>query len=133
MNSIVFTGIPIPPSDNSLFPTHRDGVRRKSKDYIIWLREMDAWAWMNRAVIKEARELGKLKPLLRIEILLKCPASTFWTQKGTVKRFDLQNRSKAILDALSKIMELDDSHVWELKMQKIQNESNCLDLFLGTI
>lgn len=132
MNAVWLTGLPIPPSDNNLFPTHRDGTRRKSKDYIIWLREMDAWLWMNRASIKEARALCSIKPLIRLTILLKMPSSSFWTKKGTVKRLDCQNRIKAICDAIARLSELDDSHVWELSIRKLSSDDNCMNVLMET-
>lgn len=124
-------GLPIPPSDNNLYANVPKLGRVKASGYRTYQKEVDAWAWSNMKILREARRLASLKPLLSVTLRLKMTRDCFWTRKGTVKRIDVANRLKASLDVLSRLIELDDSHFFHVSITKEPDVSHSLDIYLA--
>jgi Holliday junction resolvase RusA-like endonuclease len=108
---------------NEAYATGKYGRRFKSKVMRLWEREMDRWALepSNSILIQKTR--NSLKGLKKTERL--GVACVFWFEKsrivckdGSSKRLDLDNRAKATLDKLSKLIGIDDSRFWSVELLK---------------
>jgi Endodeoxyribonuclease RusA len=57
------------------------------------------------------------------------PKKMIWTQKDTVKKFDQNNRLKPLIDAVSRIIGVDDSHFFYDHIEKVEceeEEAHCV-------
>ncbi len=99
---------------------------------VTWEREVDKWALIpvNKDAINEGRKL--IKTLHKGDFLgIQC---TFWFEKsrvlckdGSSKKLDLDNRCKAILDKVSKLIQVDDSRFWKVVLFKMVCDADTLE------
>lgn len=61
---------------------------------------------------------GLVGKRLRVEITYQGPQSDWFTKKGEIKKKDVENRHKALLDGIMPFFDLDDSQIFEIKIQK---------------
>lgn len=103
--------LPWPPSTNHLF-INAGGKRVTSKDYAAWQREA-GWTL-------QAQRPGKFRGPVTIDIEL-CPPPK-------ARRFDLDNRSKALLDLLVKHEVIADDNadlVREVSIKRVETGAPC--------
>jgi len=50
-----------------------------------------------------------------------CVHRNWLTKDGRVKKADVQNREKALLDVIFPVIGVDDSYVWDLRLIKVQD------------
>ena len=46
----------------------------------------------------------------------------WWTKKDQVKKKDIANKEKFVIDAVMKGLNIDDSHIWRLTLEKVSSE-----------
>lgn len=105
--------LPFPPSTNHLFPS-ANGRRFKSTKYTDWIKECEA-LWVGRKTY--TLEWDKKGVIIKMTFYSK------WLNlNGSVKKKDIDNFTKAILDFLPNIIVgFDDSMVWELNLKKMHS------------
>jgi len=102
------------PSINHLY-WHRGNIKiikkeaRELKEYIDFCVKRDVKLFNEEILINK-----KLK--VTIEVY-----ENWLTKKNEVKKKDVDNRSKFLLDSIFKSLELDDKFIYELKTSKIQS------------
>jgi Holliday junction resolvase RusA-like endonuclease len=107
---INFTIPAMPPSVNKMYVSSRKiGVRFKSKELIEWQR-ISAF-YLKKVEIK--------KTLYCVEIEFCC--SNWLNKDKTVKKKDVSNFIKAVEDALSLAIGLDDSYFWLVSARKVMS------------
>jgi len=120
---------PFPPSDNKLHRTgFRSNIRYKTKDYAKFLELIEDYAIMSKAELEPARRLGIASKRMSVRVECYFEKSSLITKKGTFKRIDVQNRLKALCDALASLLYCDDSLFWDIRVLKKvspRNESYC--------
>lgn len=116
-----FTGIPIGPSVNHAYPSSRYGRRFKSKEMLLWQRQFDVWALKNNLLIVEGvKKFGKLdrKTPVDVQIRFFFKRARIFCKDGSIKKLDLDNRAKVIIDALTGELKFDDSKIFNLELIK---------------
>ena len=68
------------------------------------------------SLLFEATPTTKLK--VSVEVY-----ENWYTKKGIVKRKDISNREKFLTDSVFKALKVDDKHIFEYTMRKIQSET----------
>ena len=56
---------------------------------------------------------------LRVEIQYVGPREEWFTKKGLIRKKDVENRHKALLDGIFKHLDLDDSQIFEINIKKV--------------
>jgi len=137
-------GLPLPPSANGLHKSFvrkgsRKVVRVKSDAYNRYIRQMSHWKMNNFKGIPglrkwiEKHNQGPEPLRLWVERQFMLHRSTIWTKKNTVKKFDVTNRIKALDDEISKLIGLDDSHIWGGSEEKIETNEEipqCVNIII---
>lgn len=118
---IVLQRFPMPPTANHLYstlaprPGKKFGARTKSKYYLAFLRSAQTWAMINHHEVRAARDyVSKCKPgrFLRIDCQFHFLEREIFTKEYLPRKNDTSNRTKALHDALSDILHIDDSYFW---------------------
>lgn len=65
--------------------------------------------------------------LFKLEIKVLAP---WMTQKGNVKKQDIQNLEKILIDAISEKYEFEDSRVWKKNCEKVESEKEEVEVKL---
>jgi hypothetical protein len=128
MGHAVLLNLPVPPSANGLYksvmlkrPNRKPTMRRvKTREYVIYSNQMQHWRLQNHRGVRALNawilatfpERPGAQPLIWLDRFFHLHRSTLWTQKNTVKKYDVTNRIKALDDELTKIIELDDCLIW---------------------
>lgn len=108
---IVFDDLPVPPSTNQIYKQvgYRRVPSKKLKDF------KDACAnWMLghqqelRTAHKELIPYVRDNHWIQLNIFLCLQRRDIWTQQNTIKKLDASNRIKALEDAISDMMGIDD-------------------------
>ncbi len=110
MPSMVFRGVPIPPSSNNQYVLVRRGRKTfhvPSKELKAFRTAMAVYFAENADALKFAREVFVGHPLT-IYSELCFEKSRILTKKGTFKRLDVSNRLKALHDAFAEALLIDD-------------------------
>ena len=104
-----------PPSVNKAFATDwRRKTRFKSKDYAAW----------SRYVTNELHILRVERPTpgFPIHCEIEIHSARWMTGKGTVRKVDLANFEKCLIDPVFEFLGLEDSYIFELKMTKVTSD-----------
>lgn len=131
IDPVTIQDFPIPPSDNALkkpVQRHAKGGFGKiltfvdSKEYTIYKRELQFFLHRFAPVLqKNALNLQQWLDKgygLKAVIVFKLNHSTIYTKKGTIKRWDVTNRLKGLLDGLTTVLAIDDSNYFEVEVKK---------------
>lgn len=110
MEYVLFKDAPLPPSDNQLYRNVPKIGRVKTREYKTYEQSFHQWAWTQRAPLKalEGWKLSDTDPLA-LQLIFVLEPAQMYTKKGTIKRFDVQNRGKCFIDLFSKLLNFDDS------------------------
>ena len=115
------TGFPLPPSANGLYKSV--GRRRaKSSDYLAFERSAIAWMRWHTIEIDEARELTLLtgpNRYIHIDCVFYMLRERIICKSGLPKKNDTSNRLKALHDALSQILGIDDCYFFSGSFDKV--------------
>ena len=122
-------GIPIPPSLNNSYPTNKWGKRFKSRELKDWESQLDQWSWDNRFYVLTLKDWFKVRsPGIGVSIVC-----TYYFSKSRIiclsgfpKKLDLDNRIKHLIDSIMKLIDLDDSWLWDLQFKKAINQEEHL-------
>lgn len=121
--SIIFDYYPFPPSSNALYTTRmlRGRSRRmKSKELIDYQKKCEQWDLINPQLRQTAYHYLKDEPAIELEIFVGVAKSKIWTKKGDVKKYDVSNRGKALLDCLGDSIGIDDKYFSRITMIKVE-------------
>lgn len=129
---LIIEDVPLPPSDNHLYINVNWGRGRasrvKSPEYKAWSETFDLCTRVHTKLCKDfiAKEASE-SSLLTVEIEIQMVYERFFTKRGTVRKLDATNRLKAICDALSRCIGIDDSHFWDVRIAKRVCSGNIKD------
>lgn len=94
----------------------------KSNEARLYDREIQIWSLRNKNKLVsykiELRELIQKGFMLKVSVILNWEKSKLLTKKGEPKKNDLDNRLKSCLDAVSKLVEIDDKYIIEISAIK---------------
>jgi len=108
MDVIQIKNFPIPPTSNQMYASFR-GRLIKSKLNRLYDLKVAKWAMENQALVQEIK--AKFTGMqLQVDCKFVFQVDKVFTKKKDLKKMDHTNRIKAAHDALSKIIEIDDSH-----------------------
>lgn len=119
MNEIELKDLPIPPSANSLHFNRKETGgfgRGRTSAYQNYLNQMRIWSNLNQHSLSLARAITlDLRPgqALRIDQAFFFTKESILSKSGVPKRNDVFNRIKALHDALSQLLGIDDKMFWE--------------------
>lgn len=136
------TAFPLPPSINEyLIPvagqlktsktgkTYRGSAWVKTEKHRIFEQDCLTWKYKNHSLYKRAfdtiqfaKEICKKNGeflILRTDAYFVFHEKRVWTLEKSIKRLDADNRLKPCLDAISKMLEIDDSHFFASGCEKI--------------
>ena len=125
--------IPMCPSVNKIYATDFRTKRRfKSKDAIKFESDFSKWILTHEyqlGVIKthlNTKEKHEIKIELEIEYYF--PYSKIFCKNGKPKRLDHFNRSKMLIDQLSKAIGIDDCYIFKTTEEKLVDEKEYINL-----
>lgn len=111
---IRITGLPWPPTMN-----HRmipfGGRLILSKEHREYKKTLQMFLMKNCMTLDAGHLVGKK---LKAEVRYIGPESAWFTKKGEIKKKDVENRHKALLDGVMPFFDLDDSQIFELTIKK---------------
>jgi len=124
-----FENMPMPPSINQCYA--QVGRRRiKSAKLVSFNLEMDAWAILRSSSIRRAsKSLEGLK--LRLDLTFSFPKGKIICKDGSSRKLDVSNRIKAIEDAFCRLLEIDDSNIFEIRAIKAVGTCEKVALEIG--
>lgn len=128
---INLVGLPISPSENSMYPTF-NGRRIKSKALVQFQRDVNHWRLANKICALQAREICQLwiknGYFLKVSVIISFEKSQLFTKDGRAKQLDASNRIKGLHDAIAEyILAVDDRYFWSVSIEKVvgtKQESN---------
>ena len=112
---IEFKNLPWPPTMNHRMIPFR-GRLILSPDHRAYKKLLDLHLHQNFLVSNAACLIGKK---LKVEIQYVGPREEWFTKKGEIKKKDVENRHKALIDGIFKFLELDDSQIFEINIKKV--------------
>lgn len=113
--------MPFPPSDNRLHRTgRRSYIRFKSGEYLAYEHLISVYRLANLNALNEIKQ--NLTGMHKLEIYLYFEPSRLFTKVGKPKRIDATNFLKAQCDSLAKLLEIDDSEFWDVRVLKCKSE-----------
>lgn len=122
---LVLVGLPMPPSENHVYPSGADGRRFASPELKRYKQSMRDWRMINLQkanLIKRVCDVWLMEGnVLSLELVLGFHVSSLFTKKGEVKQMDASNRIKAFQDGLfEEILGIDDRYAWSVRVMKMQ-------------
>lgn len=130
--------LPLAPSANKLHINvvrrGKIGFRRSSGEYLAFQHAMQIYELTNRANVSEIKQWAKDRHLsLHLDFYI--PKTKLFCKDGRVKKFDHHNLLKAQIDGIAKMLQFDDSLIWEVSASKkvAQNAQNYCDAFLADV
>lgn len=125
---ILLDFLPIPPSINKTYRfSSRSKTLYKSAEALAFKEKIMAWHLKHQPHVKHMKELlcamMAQTETLEIQIHLFLDSKRIFTKKGKPKRLDTDNRAKALIDAVSEILELDDKHFFKVSIEKLPAEN----------
>lgn len=113
----------IPPSLNSLLNVMW-GLRRVELKPEVRL-------WKSKA--KEYVPKFKVESQEKVNVHLAIHSPRWITKDGKIRKSDVTNREKAILDAICEKQGWDDSQVWDRRIRKVEDEEEKVVCFLEVV
>ena len=133
MIRIKIPDFPFPPQSNHLYASMiRKGkiIRFPSQSHKEYSKACDDYHFFHAQDFKQIyRHLHKFESI-KVTVWVLFAKSKVYTKKGVLKKMDVSNRSKALLDQLSKAIGIDDCHFNEIVFKKCvsddEENSRCL-------
>lgn len=100
-----------PPSVNHTYMAGRRGMRFKSREAVSFEKAVAVHLWGKKLVVG---------PIARLRVEIKLVSPNWVTKKKTISKIDLDNRLKAVLDAVFKKLGVDDRQVFEIEARKVE-------------
>lgn len=119
MNQILkLYNCPIPPSENKIYRNVLRVGRVYTKEALAYKKAFQSFALANHIAIKNFnKEVSQSEPLILV-MKYTFHRSRLFTKKDTIKRLDLTNYQKILLDCISKDCGIDDSRYFEVTLTK---------------
>lgn len=120
----ILSGFPLPPSTNHLYKTiviRGRSRRAKSKEYKAYEHAVKVWMMTHHHELQLARALTTMAGpgrFIHLDLDFKFHRSRILCKDGKPKRLDTSNRLKALEDALSLILGIDDCWFWSGQYDK---------------
>ena len=130
--TIVFPLFPMPPSSNKIYKHFLDRrskkVRRVSTDSLKQFNvESLRWKLHNKKLCEQAHELFKDEAYIKVVVQVGLHDDHIHTKKGKVRKMDVSNRGKALFDSISKLIDVDDCHFFDVRLIKVKVEKNTIE------
>lgn len=122
MEPIEITGIPMPPTDNHLYFNVPGRGRVKSNEHRAYSAWFDRWAYIHIRKIAEIRKAIKASDRLTIDLVFYFRRETLFTKSNGIKRLDVQNRIKCLLDLIANVFHIDDRQFFKVSLEKRVSE-----------
>lgn len=106
--SLEFEGHPV--SVNNAFPTSRSGHRFPSAEYKAFQARLGG-------LLRERARIEAIHGPLSVEIELH--AADWFTKDGSVRKKDVANYEKTLIDTVFKAIGLSDAFIFDLRMRKV--------------
>jgi Holliday junction resolvase RusA-like endonuclease len=106
----------MPPTDNNLTRSDKRNHWHSTAEYRAFKHEVMIWELSNRAAIQSIKE--ELRAPLNVHMDLYFERSKILCKNGRTKKMDGPNRIKALHDAISRIIGIDDSEFWQWSGEK---------------
>lgn len=106
----------MPPSLNNAYPSNRQGVRFKSKEFREWENDFRLWALGQNKALTAARaefHTPRSGHSVWIQSDFYFQRAKILTKDGRPKRNDTTNRIKMLHDGVSSAIWLDDCYFWD--------------------
>ncbi|MFI5405196.1 MAG: RusA family crossover junction endodeoxyribonuclease [Nitrososphaerales archaeon] len=110
--------IPIPPSVNHMYRTLPNYRRCKTKYLLDFEKDFELWVLLNKEAINTARKEIKDSKYLKLDLRFYLKRPTLFCLNNTVKKMDISNRIKAVEDAVSNLLGIDDSLFFQVSASK---------------
>ena len=118
--------LPMPPSVNACYVT----VGRKrvaSRDLKTFKRKAQAWAYLNKQILKSIKtkveEHLALNCKVRLDFVFRFPAKKLWRKSDRkAKKLDVSNRIKPAEDVVCSLLGFDDRIVFRISAEKVCGE-----------
>lgn len=112
---IVLSGLPFPPTSNHrlMFTRGRLITAPEHRKYKALLD-----LYLHRHYLKVDASQGQGKQL-KVVVKYIGPIESWFTKKGEIRKLDVENRSKQLLDRVFHFIDLDDSQIFELVVSKV--------------
>lgn len=113
---------PMSVSVNHMYKNNAQGIRYKQQGYKNF--ELEAELYFIRNVFNRAmgfdwtREIIKQEKTLHMETTFYVSESRCYTKKNTVKRHDVFNYVKSLIDVVCEGLSFDDRYIWSGKVKK---------------
>lgn len=144
---LVINNFPFPPSVNEMYESHIKYIKTKSGKKIAKTyrrRSIELESFYERCYLFKARNRINFEiitkqvndwlsngKVLKLDIEVLVEKSRVFTVQGVPKQFDADNRAKAVLDGLSKILGIDDKYVFSVSIEKVtcsQKDMECAQI-----
>jgi len=109
------------PTVNQMYATF-NGRRVKSKEARIFKKEVEE--------IMKDQTYENMEGQLDVEVLVY---SNWFNKDGKIKKKDVANYEKAIIDSVFANLEMDDSQIFEIKLYKIQSQIERSEVIIESI
>jgi len=134
-----FKDFPFPPSENQIYrnimyrtKNQRAIVgRAKTAQYRDFEAKVQMWSYSRTLQLNLARHQIKEDYRLWIDFKLLMPYAKLYSKRGTIKRWDVTNRIKAMLDLFSKCLGIDDSQFFKCTIEKIHSTFEDVEITVG--
>lgn len=127
----MLNGVPFPPTVNQLYAGK--SIRYKSDKAKAYDTEVDLWYLKNIKTVKAIRT--KLRPykfadhtFLSFKLDFLVPYETLYSKQGKLKKIDVSNRVKALLDKLSELFDVDDNRFFLKNVEFCIGNTKCVNI-----
>lgn len=119
---IELAGLPFPPTMNHRMIPMR-GRLILSPDHRAYKKLLELY--LHRKFLLADAENLKEK-ILKVEVQYVGPRESWFTKKNEIKKKDVENRHKALLDGIFSFLDLDDSQIFEITIKKVVGGSELM-------
>lgn len=135
---IIFDRFPLPPSSNALYkhfvnPRSRKVIRVSTQDLKKYKKACEEWKIHNQALCHTANLYLKSEKAIRVDCYVGLATKKIWKLDGGVKKLDVSNRGKALLDCLADVIDIDDKLFSTVQLEKVEvptlDDQCCLIIF----
>ena len=130
---LIIERFPLGPTVNNLYVTLKNYRRAPSAEFRRFKRKVSKWEEANSSDLLASQEYKELHQLiqikhypirLQIELTFYINRTKIVCKDGSTKRYDTSNRIKAVEDAISGILDIDDRHYWKITAEKVLIEGD---------
>jgi len=127
VGAVTLYKLPVPPTGNhQLQPVKMGGYLRliKSKQARAYEKLVMRWGIANKKDLPTIRDVStswvNSGLRLRVDLCFHFPRSSLYTKKNEVKKMDVNNRIKSMVDVVSEMIAVDDRHFFSHFVEKVE-------------